>query len=51
MQKCASKKLMKTGCILYAIFPRFGLDFGPFGDPFGTLLDPFGTLLGPLGAS
>ena len=56
MQKCAAKALLKTRCILYAISPRFSLDFGPFGDRFGTLLGPlgaswapFGRLLGSLG--
>ena len=48
MQKFAPKTLLETRCILYGIFPRFRIDFGPFGDCFGTLLAPPGSSLAPL---
>ena len=51
MQKFASKTLLETRCILYGIFPRFKIDFGPFGDCFGTLLGPPVSSLAPLGVS
>ena len=49
IQKYASKNLVKTPCVLWAICPQFGVDFAPLWDPFGTLLGPFWDLLGPLG--
>ena len=45
IQKYASKNLVKTRCVLWAICPQFDVDFGPL----GTLLGPFWDLLGPLG--
>ncbi len=49
IQKYASKNLVKTRCVLWAICPQFGVDFGPLGTLLGTLLGPFWGLLGPLG--
>ena len=51
IQKYASKNLVKTRCVLWAICPQFGVDFGPLGTLLGPFWDPFGTSWGLLGAS
>ena len=51
MQKFASKTLLETRCILYAICPRFWTLWGLFWDPFGTSWVLFGASSAPLGVS
>ena len=51
IQTYASKNLVKTRCVLWAICPQFGVDFGPLGTLLRPFWNPFGTSWGLLGAS